>query len=181
IPVDSTVDAGAQVQQLINVECNTSFDEAPILIVNFTVLKGPNSSGQCRWYCSIPQSISLKLPVMVNKFFEQTEMGSQIFFSRWKLLSNPAQEEQKIFKAQFPIDKEVNKAKIIGFGLSSLEGVDPNPDNYVGAGVIHTKAMQIGCLMRLEPNLQAQMYRLTLRTSKESVSKRLCELLSVQF
>jgi hypothetical protein len=27
----------------------------------------------------------------------------------------------------------------------------------VGAGIIHTKTTQIGCLLRLEPNLQAQV------------------------
>lgn len=109
--------------------------------------------------------------------------------------------------------------------------MDPNPENFVGAGIIQTKALQVGCLLRLEPNAQAQvsdggphcaphipctqpsflclsldfrlrrpdfsdpllglphlmaaistqMYRLTLRTSKEPVSRHLCELLAQQF
>ncbi|XP_077995107.1 AP-2 complex subunit alpha-2-like [Glandiceps talaboti] len=167
-PVTNVVEAGAQVQQVINVECIDTFEETPILALNFT-------------YCSIPQSIQLKLPIIVNKFFAPTEMNAQDFFSRWKQLSNPSQESQKIFKAQLGIDREINKPKITGFGLSLLEGVDPNPDNYVGAGIIHAKSGQIGCLMRLEPNLQAQMYRLTLRTSREAVSNKLCELMSTQF
>lgn len=48
-------------------------------------------------------------------------------------------------------------AQIIGFGSALLEDVDPNPANFVGAGIIHTKTTQIGCLLRLEPNLQAQV------------------------
>lgn len=48
-------------------------------------------------------------------------------------------------------------AQIIGFGSALLEEVDPNPANFVGAGIIHTKTSQIGCLLRLEPNLQAQV------------------------
>lgn len=102
--------------------------------------------------------------------------------------------------------------QIIGFGVALLDRVDPNPSNFVGAGVIHTKTTQVGCLLRLEPNTQAQvgspepvrlpvrlpvqscaqskcvslplspqMYRLTLRTSRDTVSQRLCELLSDQF
>lgn len=104
--------------------------------------------------------------------------------------------------------------QILGFGVALLDGVDPNPANFVGAGVIHTKSTQVGCLLRLEPNTQAevkvkhththtpnpvlnhnipiyrvtvcvfvlvQMYRLTLRTSRDSVSQRLCDLLSEQF
>ena len=45
----------------------------------------------------------------------------------------------------------------MGFGPSLLENVDPNPENFVCVGIIHTKAMQIGCLMRIEPNRQAQV------------------------
>jgi len=45
--------------------------------------------------------------------------------------------------------------QLIGAGLSVLEGVDPNPDNFVCAGVVHTTTHQIGCLIRLEPNKQA--------------------------
>lgn len=41
--------------------------------------------------------------------------------------------------------------------MSVLEGVDPNPENFVSAGVIYTRNAQIGCLLRLEPNKQAQV------------------------
>ncbi|XP_074927379.1 AP-2 complex subunit alpha-1 [Chelonoidis abingdonii] len=93
----------------------------------------------------------------------------------------PQQEAQKIFKANHPMDSEVTKAKLLGFGCALLDKVDPNPDNYVGAGIIQTKSLQVGCLLRLEPNAQAQMYRLTLRTSREPVSRHLCGLLAEQF
>ena len=49
------------------------------------------------------------------------------------------------------------KTKLIGYGFSLLEGIDPNPDNYVCAGIIHTKTIQIGCLLRLEPNQSANV------------------------
>ncbi|ETE70946.1 AP-2 complex subunit alpha-2, partial [Ophiophagus hannah] len=127
--VEPLVEGGAQVQQVLNIECLSDFTEAPLINIKF----------------------------------------------------RPQQEAQKIFKANHPMDSEVTKAKLLGFGSALLEKVDPNPDNYVGAGIIQTKALQVGCLLRLEPNAQAQMYRLTLRTSKESVSKHLCELLSQQF
>ncbi|XP_075924735.1 AP-2 complex subunit alpha-2-like [Petromyzon marinus] len=166
--VEPLIDGGAQVQQMINVECLDDFSEAPLLTIQFR-------------YGGSMQSITMQLPVVLNKFFQPTEMASQDFFTRWKQLSSPQQEAQRIFKATTPMELEVTKAKLVGFGMAMLERVDPNPDNYVGAGIIQTKTLQIGCLLRLEPNLQAQMYRLTLRTSKESVSKRLCELLAEQF
>ena len=53
------------------------------------------------------------------------------------------------------MDPEPIKTKLIGFGMQLLEGIDPNPENYVTAGILHTKQQQIGCLLRLEPNKQA--------------------------
>ncbi|XP_049756913.1 AP-2 complex subunit alpha-1 [Loxodonta africana] len=166
--VAAQVDGGAQVQQVLNIECLGDFLTPPLLSVRFR-------------YGGVPQSLTLKLPVTINKFFQPTEMAAQDFFQRWKQLSLPQQEAQKIFKANHPMDAEVTKAKLLGFGSALLDNVDPNPENFVGAGIIQTKALQVGCLLRLEPNAQAQMYRLTLRTSKEPVSRHLCELLALQF
>ena len=55
------------------------------------------------------------------------------------------------------MDGEQCKTKILGFGFSILEGVDPNKDNFVCASILHTREAQVGCLMRLEPNTQAQV------------------------
>ncbi|XP_043939319.1 AP-2 complex subunit alpha-1 isoform X2 [Protopterus annectens] len=167
-PVDPVVEGGAQVQQVLNIECLSDFVEAPLINIKYR-------------YGGTLQNMTLKLPITINKFFQPTEMSSQDFFQRWKQLSLSQQEAQKIFKANSPMDAEVTKAKLLGFGTALLENVDPNPDNFVGAGIVQTKTLQVGCLLRLEPNAQAQMYRLTLRTSKETVSKHLCELLSQQF
>ncbi|XP_066438956.1 AP-2 complex subunit alpha-2-like isoform X2 [Eleutherodactylus coqui] len=167
-PVEPTVDGGAQVQQVINIECVQEFTEVPVLSIQFR-------------YGGAYQNFSVKLPITLNKFFQPTEMEGQDFFQRWKQLSSPNQEVQNIFKAKLPVDPEIVKAKLIGFGPALLENVDPNPSNFVAAGIIQTKSRQVGCLLRLEPNMQAQMYRLTIRTSKEDVSQRLCDLLSEQF
>jgi len=78
------------------------------------------------------------------------------------------------------MDHDTIKGKLGGAGLGMLEGVDPNVENFVCAGVMHTTTAQIGCLIRLEPNVHAQMYRLTVRASKEGLSKRLCDLMEVQ-
>uniref|UniRef100_A0A674BJ55 Adaptor related protein complex 2 subunit alpha 1 n=1 Tax=Salmo trutta TaxID=8032 RepID=A0A674BJ55_SALTR len=167
-PLEPLVEGGAQVQQVINIECLTDFIDAPLLNIKFR-------------YGGALQNISLKLPVTINKFFQPTEMAAADFFQRWKQLSQPQQEAQKIFKASHGMDTEVLKAKLLGLGTALLENVDPNPENYVCAGVIQTKAQQVGCLLRLEPNAQAQMYRLTLRSSKDTVSQRVCDLLAEQF
>uniref|UniRef100_A0A8C1RGP7 AP-2 complex subunit alpha n=1 Tax=Cyprinus carpio TaxID=7962 RepID=A0A8C1RGP7_CYPCA len=166
--LEPLIEGGAQVQQVINIECLTDFSDAPLLNIKFR-------------YGGALQNLTLKLPVTINKFFQPTEMASHDFFQRWKQLSLPQQEAQKIFKANHAMDTEVLKAKLLGLGMALLENVDPNPENFVCAGVIQTKAQQVGSLLRLEPNAQAQMYRLTVRSSKDTVSKRLCELLAEQF
>uniref|UniRef100_A0A671RD27 AP-2 complex subunit alpha n=1 Tax=Sinocyclocheilus anshuiensis TaxID=1608454 RepID=A0A671RD27_9TELE len=134
-PVEPLIEGGAQVQQVINIECLTDFSDV--------------------WRMSV------------------------CVYTEDKLL--PQQEAQKIFKASHAMDTEVLKAKLLGLGMALLENVDPNPENFVCAGVIQSKAQQVGSLLRLEPNAQAQMYRLTVRSSKDTVSKRLCELLAEQF
>lgn len=167
-PVDTTVDAGAQIQQLVNVECVDEFVDYATLTILFL-------------YNNVQQRLSLKLPLTINKFFEPTEMNSEAFFSRWKNLSGTNQEAQKIFQATQPIDATHIRTKLSGTGMKLLDGIDPNPENYVCAGIIHTRTQQIGCLLRLEPNRQAQMYRLTIRSSKDSVAKQICDLLCEQF
>jgi len=167
--VDSTVEAGAQFQQMVNVECVSDFQDQPDLHLTFQYEGGS-------------RTIDIKLPISVNKFIEPTDMTGEAFFSRWKNLSMPSQESQKIFKAETSIDNiESTKTKLIGYGFQLLEGIDPNPDNFVCAGIIHTRAVQIGVLLRLEPNKQAGMYRLTTRSSKESVSQHISGILCEQF
>jgi len=72
--VDSTVEAGAQFQQMVNIECTTDFTAQPDLNVNFTC------NGKAH-------KVPLKVPISVNKFMEPTEMNGDAFFARWKNLS----------------------------------------------------------------------------------------------
>jgi AP-2 complex subunit alpha len=83
--------------------------------------------------------------------------GHERYYNFLSSFGRPGQEAQKIFKAGQPMDTTQVKTKLIGFGFSLLEGIDPNPENYVCAGIIHTKSVQVGCLLRLEPNAAAQV------------------------
>lgn len=164
-PAAPLIAAGAQLQQLITVTCTGCFPDVPLIHLTFT-------------NAGVPVSLVLRLPILINKFFKGTTMGAQDFFTRWKNLSIPSQEVQKIFKAAKSMDTASIKSKISGFGLEVLEGVDPKPDNFVGAGIIVCEGSQIGCLLRLEPSRQAQMYRLTIRSAREEAPAILSELLS---
>ena len=41
--------------------------------------------------------------------------------------------------------------------MSLLQNVDPNPENFVCAGIIKGSSVQMGTLLRLEPNRQGQV------------------------
>ncbi|XP_065070823.1 AP-2 complex subunit alpha-2-like [Rhopilema esculentum] len=166
--VPGNVDGGAQIQQGIECECLSDFADQPLLIVQFSVT-------------GTVHKIVLKLPIFLVKFAAGASMNAQDFFNRWKQLSRPEQEAQRIFNAAFPIDREATTTKLLGTGLSLLEGIDPNPDNFVLAGVIHTTSFQTGSLLRLEPNKQANMYRLTIRSSRDAISAFLAQNLEDQF
>uniref|UniRef100_A0A1L8DVR8 AP-2 complex subunit alpha n=1 Tax=Nyssomyia neivai TaxID=330878 RepID=A0A1L8DVR8_9DIPT len=166
--VEPTLEAGAQIQQLLNAECVEDFDDAPSIELSFR-------------HNGVHQKVIIKLPLTLNKFFEPTEMNGESFFARWKNLGGDSQKAQKVFKAQLPMDLQAARTKLMGFGMQLLDSIDPNPDNMVCAGIIHTQSQQVGCLLRLEPNKQAQMFRLTVRSSKDSVTKEVCNLLTDQF
>lgn len=165
--LDTTLEGGAQKQQVVNVQCISEFEHA--LSANFSFQ-----------YSGVPQKFQLTFPLMVNKFMEATQMQAAQFFQRWKVLSQPLQESQVIKKTS-SMETDAIKNKLSGFGFGMLEGIDPIPDNFVGAGIIHTVSQQIGCLLRFEPNKQVQMFRLTIRVSKDGVAKRLTDLLETQF
>lgn len=73
-PVETAIEGGAQVQQLVNVESLDHFSLLPELVVQFT----------CN---NVNHKLKLQLPVTVNKFFEPTNMNSENFFQRWKNLN----------------------------------------------------------------------------------------------
>lgn len=89
---------------------------------------------------------------MMGRFSQRGNNFEINFFS-----THDPQKSQKIFRASQPMDSAATRTKLLGFGMQLLDGIDPNPDNFVCAGIIHTRTQQIGCLLRLEPNKQAQV------------------------
>ncbi|CAF0860690.1 unnamed protein product [Didymodactylos carnosus] len=166
--IKSTIESKAQSKQLLTIECLKEFQDMPKISVSF-------------FYSNVPQKVDFSFPLYINKFIEKVEMDSNNFFLRWRNLDKPGQECQKIFSAKHPIDQDDCRQKLTGFGWSNLIGIDVNAQNFCGAGILHTVGQQIGCLYRLEPNIPAKMYRLSVRASKDAVATRLVELLEDQF
>ncbi|KAI8380112.1 adaptin N terminal region-domain-containing protein [Blakeslea trispora] len=164
LPTDSTtLSPGTQSQRLIKAECKDVFLNAPDLFIS-------SSNGV----------VHLKLPIVLTKFQEPiTTMDGTSFFKRWNQIGGPPRENQVIFSSQVPIQLPKATALLQGFGIGLLSGVDPNPNNFVGAGIVEAGKTggKIGVLLRLEPNLEQNMYRLTVRTPTESASAVIRDIL----
>lgn len=149
----STIAPLSQSQQLLHIECKKFFAEAPILTVSF--LAGSH------------QTVSVRLPIMLTKFVEHVKLGQAEFFERWKLIGGPPREAQSIFAINLTaggqLDLVRNRQVVSGHRFNVLEGIDPNPNNLVGAGILHMSSDgKVGCLLRVEPNKDAKVCQLPL-------------------
>jgi AP-2 complex subunit alpha len=137
-----------QTQLLLQVECRKTFTQPPVLEVSF--LAGSH------------QTIAVRLPLMVTKFFEPVKFSQADFFERWKLIGGPPREAQAIFPITLneagQLDMHKHRQVVSGLCFNPLDGIDPNPSNIVGAAVLHTSLEgKVGCLLRLEPNKEAKV------------------------
>lgn len=162
--------AMTQAQTLVLVECKDLFTQPPILEVSYL-------AGSL-------QEIRVRLPVLMTKFVEPVQLGATDFFERWRQIGGPPREAQKIFSFRLSPAGEVDVVRqrriIEGARLQVLDGVDANPSNSVAAGVLHmANAGKVGCLLRLEPNKDAKLARLTVRTTNDLASAELLRVLLV--
>jgi len=163
----SVVAPRTQTQQLLHIECKQMFSIPPVLTVSY--LAGSH------------QTISVRLPVVITKFFEHVRLGSADFFERWRLIGGPPREDQGIFQIDYNSAGQLDLAKyrqvVSGHRLNLLDDIDPNSNNLVAAGVLHMSVEgKVGCLLRLEPNREAKLCRLTLRSTSESVASEVRRL-----
>ncbi|KAG9033687.1 hypothetical protein FRB95_014476 [Tulasnella sp. JGI-2019a] len=163
----STVTPRLQTQQIINVECKNIFTTPPILKISYL-------AGSL-------QTINLRLPVVLTKFFEPVKLAAPEFFERWKLIGGPPREAQQVFPIGLvggAMDVERQRKIVEGNKLYLLTNVDPNQTNSVGAGVLHMSAAgKVGCLVRVEPSTTAKLCRVTVRSTSEVVAAEILQLL----
>ncbi|KAI9593190.1 adaptin N terminal region-domain-containing protein [Syncephalis fuscata] len=129
----------------------------------------------------------IRLPISLSRFCEPIhDMTASDFFSRWKRIGAAVEEahinatgleSQSTFSCVQPVDRLHARAAVRGFGFGLLEGVDPNPNNVVGASLALAGESRIGCLLRLEPNDTQTMFRLTVRTTHAVATEAIAGIL----
>jgi len=127
------------------------------------------------------QALTLQLPVILHKYMDAAELSAEDFFKRWKQIGGAPREAQSVFglvgKGR-TMNMDYTRKVVQGFKWGILDGVDPNAKNIVGATVLHTTdGGKFGCLLRLEPNFDTMMYRITIRATDESVPPVLIKLM----
>ncbi|KAL5352540.1 hypothetical protein V496_04529, partial [Pseudogymnoascus sp. VKM F-4515 (FW-2607)] len=163
---DSTLLEGAQAQQMIMFEARAPFAKPPTIRISYLA--------------GALQALTLALPLTVHKFMESAALSSEDFFRRWKQIGGAPREAQLVFgvKGRGRFDAQGVRRTVEGFKWGVLDGVDPNARNIVGASVLHTSEVgKVGCLLRLEPNYETQMLRLTIRATDASVPSLLLSLM----
>ncbi|KAL1799783.1 hypothetical protein ACET3X_000125 [Alternaria dauci] len=155
---DTTIAPEGQTQQTIMFECKNVFVDPPTIRISYLA--------------GALQGLTLQLPVLLHKYMEGAELSAEDFFKRWKQIGGAPREHQSIFglvSKNRTMDSEFVQKVVKGFKWGIVTGVDPNVKNIVGATVLHSSEGKFGCLLRLEPNFETQMYRITIRATDESV------------
>ena len=139
-----------QTQQMVVFEAKNAFEIPPTIKISY-------SAGS-------HQTLALQLPIVLHKYMDAAELSSDDFFKRWKQIGGGSRESQRIF-GLMPKKRSItveNTRKVVkSFNWSILEGVDPNPQNIVGASVLSTSERgKFGCLLRLEPNFETMVRNL---------------------
>ncbi|KFY38419.1 hypothetical protein V494_04362 [Pseudogymnoascus sp. VKM F-4513 (FW-928)] len=166
---DSTLNEGAQAQQMIMFDARAPFAKPPTMRISYLA--------------GALQALTLALPLTVHKFMESAALSSEDFFRRWKQIGGAPREAQQVFgvkgRSEGRFDAAGVRRVVEGFKWGVLDGVDPNARNIVGASVLHTSEVgKVGCLLRLEPNYETQMLRLTIRATDADVPALLLALMT---
>jgi len=174
----SRVEAGAQLQMKIATKYTSPQTNGDQVLTqgSLPILTFSYSANSEKTACKV------QMPTFVNKFMQGAQMNSQQFFQRWQLLNQPGQESQVIQAMSVDFnDVELVSSKLSQARFDVLKGIDPNATNYVCAGIVRSSVSQIGVLCRLEPNMQTNQYRLTVRSTNSEVSSMMTQLLALQF
>ncbi|KAK7566238.1 adaptin N terminal region-domain-containing protein [Phyllosticta paracitricarpa] len=164
---ETNIHPDAQSQQMIMFEAKSVFTEPPTIRISYL-------AGSL-------QALTLQLPVTLHKYMEGAELSADDFFKRWKQIGGAPREAQKIFglvSKSRVTSPSLTRRIVEGFKWGVMDGVDPNSRNLVGASVLHTHdGGRFGCLLRLEPNYDTMMFRLTIRATDEGVPPVLLKLM----
>jgi len=163
---ESTVEADSQVEQTVVCTSVAPYSEPPTIRISYL-------AGALQGY-------TLKLPILPHRFMDPSDLSAEDFFKRWRQIGAGAMEAQSTFGLRTPsteMSDQYTRETVQSFRWRILETVDPNPRNIVGCAVLQLEKGKTGCLLRLEPNHQQKMFRLTIRATQDTIPGILLQMM----
>ncbi|VEU21142.1 DEKNAAC102065 [Brettanomyces naardenensis] len=168
---DSTVAENGRTTELVDLTVRSMYRDSEVPIININFISGGLTN------------IKLKLPVILLKALNPgARLSEETFFARWNQIAHGLGSEgeaQLMIKLTRPTSTSALGRLITLVGFDNLKGVDPNPHNLIGAGILDMAQGNSGCLMRIELNPKdSMMVRLTIRCTSPGLADLLAESLS---
>jgi AP-2 complex subunit alpha len=144
---EPSIGSESQTQQTLFCTAQAPFSESPTIRISFLA--------------GALQAYTLRLPVLPHKYMDPSELSAEDFFKRWRQIGAGPMEAQSTFglvgKGRFMNDDFTRKV-MTQLKWRILDGVDPNPKNFVGCAVFQVEKGKTGCLLRLEPNIEKKVH-----------------------
>jgi len=117
--------------------------------------------------------LKLKIPLTITKFCDPVALDGNTWFVRWQQINGKPMEIQEMFQAITTTIAHIQELLTKGFRFAVIPGIDNNPLNIIGAGVFHNSHGDFPCFVRLETNPNAQMIRMTIKSSNGQLTSAL--------
>lgn len=175
VPVKVSPGDEARIQ--IASECLRPFADTPLLEISFNV-------GRSLYQYSIP------LPTSVLSYSVPLSVDKDSFMNRWKSITTPGSEQQQVFQATEQVTPayiaNLKNSIFPALNIALVEGID-QPNTATGAFSFVTgtvgadgKNVSVGCLLRLEFDVNTSKFRLTVRTTNAQTSQAVLTTLGKQ-
>ncbi|KAI8524237.1 hypothetical protein RHMOL_Rhmol13G0134900 [Rhododendron molle] len=126
--------------------------------------------------------VKLRLPAVLNKFFQAITVSAEEFFPQWRSLSGPPLKLQEVVRGVRPISLVEMANLFNSFRLIVCPGLDPNANNLVASTTFYSESTRaMLCLIRVEtdPADRTQL-RMTVASGDPTLSYEFKEFVKEQ-
>ncbi|KAK4492238.1 hypothetical protein RD792_003039, partial [Penstemon davidsonii] len=127
-------------------------------------------------------NVKLRLPAVLNKFFQPITVTAEEFFPQWRSLSGPPLKLQEVVRGLRPMLLAEMVALFNSLRLMVCPGLDPNANNLVASTTFYSESTRaMLCLIRIEtdPADRTQL-RMTVASGDPTLTYELKEFIKEQ-
>ncbi|XP_009769671.1 AP-2 complex subunit alpha-1-like [Nicotiana sylvestris] len=127
-------------------------------------------------------NVKLRLPAILNKFFQPISISAEEFFPQWRSLSGPPLKLQEVVRGVRPMSLPEMANLLNSLRLMVCPGLDPNANNLVASTTFYSESTRaMLCLVRIEtdPADRTQL-RMTVASGDPTLTFELKEFIKEQ-